>query len=150
NLGVLVKASERVRRICEDIATHYTTNVEPNGFKAQVVVFDRQACLLYKEALDELLGPDASAVVMSADKKGTEGWADLYARWKSHVERSKDEEEILLDRYRDPGDPLKVLIVTSKLLTGFDAPILQTMYLDRPIRDHNLLQAICRTNRTYP
>ena len=71
-------------------------------------------------------------------------------RWKSHVERSKEDEEALLDRFRDPGDPLKVLIVTSKLLTGFDAPILQTMYLDRPIRDHNLLQAICRTNRTYP
>lgn len=149
-LGVLVKAPERVRRVCEDIAIHYRENVEPNGFKAQVVVFDRQACLLYKEQLDELLGPDASAVVMNADKKGTEGWGGLYEKWKSHVERSKDEEEKLLDRYRDPADPLTVLIVTSKLLTGFDAPILQCMYLDRPIRDHNLLQAICRTNRTYP
>lgn len=150
NLGILVKAPERVRSICEDIAKHYVENVEPNGFNAQVVVFDRQACLLYKEQLDELLGPDASAVVMNADKKGTEGWAELYDKWKSHVERSKDEEEKLLDRFRDPADPLKVLIVTSKLLTGFDAPILQTMYLDRPLRDHNLLQAICRTNRTYP
>jgi type I restriction enzyme R subunit len=150
NLGVLVKAPERVRRVCEDIASHYQENVEPNGFKAQVVVFDRQACLLYKEQLDELLGPDASAVVMNADKKGTEGWGGLYEKWKSHVERSKDDEERLLDRFRDPADPLKVLIVTAKLLTGFDAPILQTMYLDRPIRDHNLLQAICRTNRTFP
>ena len=149
NLGVLVKAPERVRRICEDIAEHYRENVEPNGFKAQVVVFDREACLLYKEQLDELLGSDASAVVMSSDKKSTESWGRLYEKWKSHVERSKDDEEKLLDRFRDPGDPLKVLIVTSKLLTGFDAPILQTMYLDRPIRDHNLLQAICRTNRTY-
>ena len=150
NLGVLVKAPERVRRVCEDIAKHYQENVEPNGFKAQVVVFDRQACLLYKEQLDELLGSDASAVVMNADKKGTEGWGGLYEKWKSHVERSKDAEEKLLDRFRDPADPLKILIVTAKLLTGFDAPILQTMYLDRPIRDHNLLQAICRTNRSYP
>jgi type I restriction enzyme, R subunit len=149
NLGVLVKAPERVRRICEDIAEHYRENVEPNGFKAQVVVFDREACLLYKEQLDELLGPEASAVVMSSDKKSTQSWVGLYDTWKSHVERSKDDEEKLLDRFRDPGDPLKVLIVTSKLLTGFDAPILQAMYLDRPIRDHNLLQAICRTNRTY-
>jgi type I restriction enzyme, R subunit len=149
NLGVLVKAPERVRRICEDIAEHYRENVEPNGFKAQVVVFDREACLLYKEQLDDLLGPEASAVVMSSDKKSTQSWGPLYEKWKSHVERSKDDEEKLLDRFRDPGDPLKVLIVTSKLLTGFDAPILQTMYLDRPIRDHNLLQAICRTNRTY-
>ncbi|HWM53818.1 MAG TPA: HsdR family type I site-specific deoxyribonuclease [Solirubrobacterales bacterium] len=148
-LGVLVRAPERVRSICEDIAGHYRENVEPNGFKAQVVVFDRQACLLYKEQLDELLGPEASAVVMDSNKKGTEGWLQLYERWKGHVDRSKDEEERLLDRFRDPADPLKVLIVTSKLLTGFDAPILQAMYLDRPIRDHNLLQAICRTNRTY-
>ena len=149
-LGVLVKAPERVRRICQDIADHYQAHVEPNGFNAQVVVFDRHACLLYKEQLDELLGPDASAVVMNADKKGTEGWQPLYDRWKSHVDRSKDDEEKLLDRFRDPADPLKVLIVTAKLLTGFDAPILQSMYLDRPLRDHNLLQAICRTNRTYP
>ncbi|HEX2741359.1 MAG TPA: hypothetical protein VHM69_13015, partial [Rubrobacter sp.] len=60
------------------------------------------------------------------------------------------EEEKLLDRFRDPLDPLQFLIVTSKLLTGFDAPILQAMYLDKPMRDHNLLQAICRTNRVYP
>jgi len=52
-------------------------------------------------------------------------------------------------RFRDPNDPLKIIIVTSKLLTGFDAPILQTMYLDRPLRDHTLLQAVCRTNRPY-
>jgi type I restriction enzyme R subunit len=150
NLGVLVKAPERVRSICEDIASHFEQHVEPSGFKAQVVVFDREACLLYKEILDELLGPDASAVVMSDEKKGTESWLELYEKWKGHFTRSKDEEEKLLDRFRDPADPLKILIVTAKLLTGFDAPILQTMYLDRPIRDHNLLQAICRTNRTYP
>jgi type I restriction enzyme, R subunit len=150
NLGVLVKAPERVRRICEDIASHYSEHIEPNGFKAQVAVFDREACLLYKEQLDEVLGPDSSAVVMSPSKKGTEGWLPLYEKWKAHFDRSKDDEEKLLDRFRDPGDPLQILIVTSKLLTGFDAPILQAMYLDRPLRDHNLLQAICRTNRTYP
>ena len=70
------------------------------------------------------------------------------AEWKAHV-RDKDAEEKLLDRFRDPADPLKFVIVTSKLLTGFDAPILQVMYLDKPMRDHNLLQAICRTNRTF-
>jgi type I restriction enzyme R subunit len=68
--------------------------------------------------------------------------------WKSHI-RDKDEEEKLLDRFRDPADPLKFVIVTSKLLTGFDAPILQVMYLDKPMKDHTLLQAICRTNRTF-
>lgn len=149
-LGVLIKAPERVRRICEDISRHYSENVEPNGFKAQVVAFDREACLLYKEELDKQLGPEASAVVMDANKKGTESWLGLYERWRGHFDRSKDEEERLLDRFRDPDDPLKLLIVTSKLLTGFDAPILQAMYLDRPLHDHNLLQAICRTNRIYP
>ena len=68
-----------------------------------------------------------------------------YAPYK----RDRDAEEKLLDRFRDPKDPLKIIIVTSKLLTGFDAPILQTMYLDKPLRDHTLLQAICRTNRPY-
>lgn len=149
-LAVLVKAPERVRRICADIATHYREKVEPSGFKAQVVVFDREACLLYKQQLDELLGPDASAVVMDAGKANVESWRPLYERWQPHITRSKDEEEHLLDRFRDANDPLKLLIVTAKLLTGFDAPILQAMYLDKPLRDHNLLQAICRTNRTYP
>jgi superfamily II DNA or RNA helicase len=55
----------------------------------------------------------------------------------------------LLDRFRDPADPLKFVIVTASCLTGFDAPILQVMYLDKPMKDHNLLQAICRTNRTF-
>ena len=67
--------------------------------------------------------------------------------WAQHI-RDKDAEEKLLDRFRDPQDPLRFVIVTSKLLTGFDAPILQVMYLDKPMRDHNLFQAICRTNRT--
>ena len=141
-MAVLIKAPSRVQAICQHITDHYRRKVEPNGFKAQVVTFDRECCVLYKKALDELLGPEASAVVMHTQG----GKADEYAEWKL----SKDEEEKLLDRFRDPLDPLKFLIVTSKLLTGFDAPILQAMYLDKPMRDHNLLQAICRTNRVYP
>lgn len=117
---------------------HYQTRVEPNGFKAQVVVFNRECCVLYKQVMDELIGAEASAVVMHI--AGNE--------YKDHT-RSKDEEAQLLDRFRDPADPLKFIIVTSKLLTGFDAPILQVMYLDKPMKDHGLLQAICRTNRTY-
>lgn len=141
-MAVLLKAPERVQAIVGDIAQHYRDKVEPNGFKAQVVVYDRTACVLYKEALDEILPPEASAVVMSVTQGDSE-------EWKRRFGLSRDEEEKLLDRFRDPADPLKILIVTSKLLTGFDAPILQTMYLDKPIKDHNLLQAICRTNRLY-
>jgi type I restriction enzyme R subunit len=140
-MSVLIKAPERVQTICQHIVDHYQEKVEPNGFKAQVVTFDRECCVLYKRALDDLVGPEASAIVMHTQG----GKADEYAEWKL----GKDAEEKLLDRFRDPLDPLQFLIVTSKLLTGFDAPILQAMYLDKPMRDHNLLQAICRTNRVY-
>jgi type I restriction enzyme R subunit len=140
-MAVLVKNPERVRAVVEHIVEHYRTKVEPNGFKAQVVVFDRECCVLYKKVMDELAGPEASAIVMS-------GAHNDRPEWKEHL-RDKDAEEKLLDRFRDPADPLKFLIVTSKLLTGFDAPIVQVMYLDKPMKDHNLLQAICRVNRTY-
>ena len=143
-MAVLVKTPERIRRVCEDIVLHYQSKVEPNGFKGQIVTFDRESCLLYKAELDKLLPPEATDIVMSvqaADKKEHPEYAAY--------DRSRDAEERLLDRFRDPADPLKLIIVTAKLLTGFDAPILQAMYLDKPLRDHTLLQAICRVNRTY-
>jgi type I restriction enzyme, R subunit len=139
-MAVLVKAPARIAAICADIAQHFNERVTPNGFGAQVVTFDRQSCLLYKRELDRHLPPEVSDIVMSVNS----GESD-YAPYR----RDRDAEEKLLDRFRDPKDPLKILIVTSKLLTGFDAPILQTMYLDKPLRDHTLLQAICRTNRPY-
>lgn len=139
-MAVLVKVPERVHAICADIAKHYQEVVAPNGFKGMVVTFDQECCLLYKAALDKLLPPEASEIVISAS--GSDERFKPYAR-------SRDEEEKLLDRFRDANDPLKLLVVTAKLLTGFDAPILQAMYLDKPLRDHTLLQAICRTNRTY-
>jgi type I restriction enzyme R subunit len=91
-----------------------------------VVAFDREACVLYKDALDLLLSPESSDVVMSV------GQGDP-AAWRTRFGRTAAEEERLLDRFRDPKDPLKILIVTSRLLTGFDAPILQAMYLDKPM-----------------
>ncbi len=140
-LAVLVKAPERIAAIAEDIVEHYLQNVEPNGFKAQVVAFDRATCIAYKAALDALLPESASTIVMTTQPGDPSDWRQY--------DRAKDEEERLLDRFRDSADPLQFLIVTSKLLTGFDAPILQVMYLDKPMKDHNLLQAICRTNRPY-
>ena len=139
-MAVLAKAPERVARICADIAAHYLDKVDPNGFGAQVVAYDRESCVRYKEELDKHLPAGVSEIVMTVNSGETD-----YNQWK----RSRDEEEALLEQFRDPGDPLKILIVTAKLLTGFDAPILQTMYLDKPMRDHTLLQAICRTNRPY-
>ncbi|MBZ5713765.1 type I restriction endonuclease subunit R [Nannocystis pusilla] len=139
-MAVLVKVPERVQKICADIARHYQDVVAPNGFKGMVVTFDQECCLLYKAELDKLLPPEATEVVISATGSDP--------RFKRY-DRSRDEEEKLLDRFRDAGDPLKLLVVTAKLLTGFDAPILQAMYLDKPLRNHTLVQAICRTNRTY-
>ncbi|MGW1284639.1 type I restriction endonuclease subunit R [Streptomyces sp. NPDC001118] len=140
-MGALIKGRERIRMVCEDIARHFREKVEPEGFKAQVVVFDQEACVLYKKRLDALLGPETSEVVMS-----TQGQPEEI---QERFGRDKDEEAALLDRFRDPDDPLKILIVTAKLLTGFDAPIAQTMYLDKVMRDHTLLQAVCRVNRPY-
>ena len=139
-MAVLLKSPDRVQAVCVDIAQHFQEKVAPNGFGAQVVTFDRESCLLYKQAIDQHLAPEVSDIVMSVNSG-----EDDYAPYR----RERDAEETLLDRFRDPNDPLKIIIVTSKLLTGFDAPILQTMYLDRPLRDHTLLQAICRTNRPY-
>ena len=119
-MAVLVKTPERIRRVCEDIVQHFQSKVEPNGFKGQIVTFDRESCLLYKQELDKLLPPAASDIVMTVN--ANEPQYKAYAR-------TRDEEERLLDRFRDPNDPLKLIIVTSKLLTGFDAPILQAMYL---------------------
>jgi len=140
-MAVLVKNPERVRAVVQHIVRHFQQKVEPNGFKAQVVVFDRECCVLYKQVMDELIDPEESAIVMTTAPGDP-------PEWRQH-ERGKDAEAKLLDRFREPADPLKFVIVTSKLLTGFDAPILQVMYLDKPMKDHNLLQAICRTNRAF-
>lgn len=140
-IEAVMKAPDRIWKVCEHIAHHFREKVQPEGFGAQVVCYDRECCLLYKEQLDKLLGADVSTIVMDTnnDKEGR------YAAYR----RDRDAEEKVLDRFRNPEDPLKMLIVTAKLLTGFDAPILQTQYLDKPLRDHTLLQAICRTNRVY-
>ncbi|WP_298665939.1 type I restriction endonuclease subunit R, partial [uncultured Methanofollis sp.] len=140
--STFVHARERIEKVAEDIVHHFKESVEPNGFKAMIVCYDRQSCVQYKEALDKLLPPEASDIVMTLGRSDPD-------EWKHRWDRSKEDEEKLLDRYRDPLDPLQFVIVTAKLLTGFDAPILQTMYLDKLMKNHTLLQAICRTNRPY-
>ena len=142
-MAVLVKVPDRIEKICADIAHHFQQNVRPNGFKAMLVTYDQESCLLYKDQLDRYLPEETSEIVISVSGKERED-----PRYRP-LKRNRDDEEKLLDRFRDPNDPLQILVVTAKLLTGFDAPILQAMYLDKPMRDHTLLQAITRTNRTY-
>ena len=141
NMKAIMYNPARIRKVCEHIAKHYREKIEPNGYKGQVVVYDRECCLMYKKELDELLGSDATTIVMDTNNDKEDRYKDF--------RRDRDAEAKLLDYFREPTSPLKLVIVTSKLLTGFDAPILQAMYLDKPMKDHNLLQAICRTNRTY-
>ena len=140
-MAAIMKDPERIKAVCAHIAEHFMTKVNPNGFKAQVVCYDRDCCVLYKRELDKLLGEATSTIVMDTNNDK----ADEYKKWR----RSREEEAKVLDDFRDPNNPLQIVIVTSKLLTGFDAPILQVMYLDKPMKDHTLLQAICRTNRVY-
>ena len=140
-MEAIMKSPDRIRKVCEHIVKHYQEKIEPNGFKGQVVCYDRECCLLYKKTLDELIGEDASTIVMDTNN-------DKEGKYKDY-RRDRDAEGRILDYFREANSSLKLVIVTSKLLTGFDAPVLQVMYLDKPMRDHTLLQAICRTNRVY-
>lgn len=141
NMKAIMYNDARIHKVCAHIARHFAEKIRPNGYKAQVVVYDRLCCVKYKAELDRLLGEQCSTIVMDTN----DDKADAYKPYR----RTRDEEARVLDRFRDPHDPLEIVIVTAKLLTGFDAPILQVMYLDKPMKDHTLLQAICRTNRTY-
>lgn len=138
-----VHGEKRVKEIAAHIVKHYKQNVYPNGFKALIVCYDRFACVQYKNALDTLIDPEMSDIIMTVAPGDPE-------EWKKKWDRSRDNQEKILDRFRDQNDPLSILIVTSKLLAGFDAPILQTMYLDKLMKDHTLVQAISRVNRPYP
>ena len=142
-MAVFLKSPERVGQIVQDIMDHFKKHVEPEGFKAMIVTPDRFACVQYKEELDKLLSAEASKVVMSTS-------ANDELEFKQKWGMDKDQQEKVVEEFNDPDSSLDFLIVTAKLLTGFDAPILQTMYLDKSLKDHTLLQAICRTNRLFP
>jgi len=141
-LKAVLKAPDRVDKIAAHIARHYRENVEPLDFKAFVVAVDREACALYKQALDRYLPPEYSRVVYTPYHKDTA----LLRQY--HLDDA--EEKRVRKAFRAPGEMPKILIVTQKLLTGYDAPVLYAMYLDKPLKDHTLLQAIARVNRPYP
>lgn len=142
SIEVLIKTPTRIQKIAADIADHFQAKVEPQGLKAQVVAYDKASCVAYKTELDKHLGAEASTIVMSKSRNDPAAWA----KWTPGA----GELEQVLARFNDPADPLQIIIVTAKLLTGFDAPILYCQYLDKPLKEHALLQAITRTNRVYP
>lgn len=137
----MLKSPERIKKVTEYIVNHYKNNVEPLGYKAFIVAVDREACALYKEELDKHLPKEYSEVVISPAQNDS----DLLAKY--HL--SEEKEKQIRKAFIKPDQLPKILIVTEKLLTGFDAPILYCMYLDKPMRDHVLLQAIARVNRPY-
>ena len=140
-LKEMMKAPERIDGIAKYVAKHFRDTVEPMGFKAFLVTVDREACALYKQALDNYLPSEYSEVVYSENNQD--------AAFMKAYHRSSEEEKDIRKKFINKNEQPKILIVTQKLLTGFDAPILYCMYLDKPMRDHVLLQAIARVNRPY-
>src|SRR6185312_4310795 len=144
NLRAFLKSDERVDAVARFVAQHFRENVEPLGYKAFLVGVDREACALYKQALDRYLPADYSVPVYTASAAD----AIDYPLVAMH-QVDKGEEKNVRKLFRKADKQPKILIVTDKLLTGYDAPILYAMYLDKPMRDHVLLQAISRVNRPY-
>ena len=141
NLKNFLKGNERIKQVAEYVARHYKENVEPLGYKAFLVGVDREACAHYKHALDEHLPPEYSRVVYTGNNNDS--------RLLKAFHLDKQEERQVRKAFGKLEQQPKILIVTEKLLTGFDASVLYAMYLDKPMRDHTLLQAIARVNRPY-
>jgi type I restriction enzyme R subunit len=138
---IILEDPKRIEEIAKVIAEHFRESVEPNGYKAFVVAVSRKACVLYKKALDKYLPPEYSKVVISPYYNDDE-------ELKEH-HLDPEQERQVRQNFKDPNKLPKILIVTDKLLTGFDAPILYCLYLDKIMRDHVLLQTIARVNRPY-
>ena len=143
-LRTFLCADDRIEKVAEFVARHFKENVLPLGYKAFVVGVNREACAKYKKALDRHLPPEWSVPIY------TENAADAIDRpLVAQLQVSPDREEDVRLLFKKPGELPKILIVTDKLLTGYDAPVLYALYLDKPMRDHVLLQAIARVNRPY-
>ena len=149
-----LKTDTRIKALAADIAKDFREVVEPTGGKVMVVTVDKEGCRLYYDELLKHFDSSEIAVVISNTSK--EAGEELYNKLKDFNMESGDLKTLLKQfkkritpEEQKLGNNVKVLIVCNMLLTGFDAPIVQTMYLDSPLRDHNLLQAIARTNRPW-
>ncbi len=141
-LRTFLTADDRIEKAAAFVAGHFRENVDRLGYKAFLVGVNREACAKYKRALDRLLPPDWTAPVY------TENVNDVVERpLVAELQLSPEREADVRLLFKRAGENPKILIVTDKLLTGYDAPLLYCMYLDKPMRDHVLLQAIARVNR---
>ena len=148
-LEAVVGSEQRVKQIAEDIVTHFEQRLEVLDGKAMVVCMSRRICIdLYRELVR--LRPDWHD---DNDAKGRikvvmTGAASDPVDWQPHI-RNKPRREALAKRFRDPNNPMRMVLVRDMWLTGFDAPSLHTMYVDKPMRGHGLMQAIARVNRVF-
>ena len=141
-LRTFLTADDRIEKVAAFVAEHFRENVFPLGYKAFLVGVNREACAKYKRALDKLLPPEWTAPVY------TDNPADIVDRpLVAELQLSPEREADMRLMFKKADEDPKILIVTDKLLTGYDAPLLYCMYLDKPMRDHVLLQAIARVNR---
>jgi type I restriction enzyme R subunit len=172
--GTLMKHKERIETIAIDIWEHFKNNAMKDGYKAQVVAYDREAVILYKRALNKIISENLVKNGMTSEKADIEAESYSVPVYSSNQEDDKPSEDVYTDAIRKDlikykldaeqtrtgktekdvkaafkvkNKPPWILIVCSKLLTGFDAPVESVMYLDNPLKEHNLLQAIARTNR---
>ena len=143
-LRTFLTAGDRIEKVAAFVARHFKENVAPLGYKAFLVGVNREACAKYKRALDRLLPPEWTVPVY------TKNDADIVDRpLVAELQLSAEREADTLLMFKKANQNPKILVVTDKLLTGFDAPLLYCMYLDKPMRDHVLLQAIARVNRPH-
>jgi type I restriction enzyme R subunit len=153
-LDVLLKLEKRINQIADDAVGHFNEHVRPNGFKAMLVCKDKEAVKLYTQALKARMGDEAvMAVISEAPQADPDAIQALYL---GEANRKKLLNEFLIpakseaQEHQDkPYRKVELLVVCDMLLTGFDAPILQTLFLDKNLRDHGLLQTIARVNRPY-
>jgi type I restriction enzyme R subunit len=143
-LRTFLTADDRVEKVAAFVAQHFQENVLPLGYKAFLVGVNREACAKYKRALDKYL-PKEWSVPVYTENPSDKVERPLVAELQLSGEREEDARQLFARPDKDP----KILIVTDKLLTGYDAPVLYCMYLDKPMRDHVLLQAMARVNRPY-
>ena len=148
-LEAVVGSEKRVNQIAEDIVSHFERRLEALDGKAMVVCMSRRICIdLYRELVRLRPGWHNDDDDKGSVKVVMTGSASDALDWQPHI-RNKARREALANRFRNPGDPLQIVLVRDMWLTGFDAPSLHTMYADKPMRGHGLMQAIARVNRVF-
>jgi type I restriction enzyme R subunit len=148
-LEAVVGAERRLELLAKDIVEHFEKRLEALDGKAMIVCMSRRICVeLYREIVRLRPGWECTDDERGALKVVMTGSAADPANWQPHI-RSKPRREALANRFRDPQDPFRIVLVRDMWLTGFDAPSLHTMYIDKPMRGHGLMQAIARVNRVF-